>query len=161
MIRLSKNNDRVFNYIRLDIIAVLLLLFISTNFSQVIDSTVQGGTLNVRITDFANDNGKCRFALDNSKEIYESEDSVFIGKILQIVNGESTLTIDSLKYGTYAIKVFHDENSNREFDTNVLGIPTEDYGFSNNASGWFGPPRWEKAKFLFNEKEMMIDISVD
>jgi uncharacterized protein (DUF2141 family) len=84
-----------------------------------------------------------------------------MGKIIPIINGEASLTIDSLQYGTYAIKVFHDENSNGEFDTNVLGIPSEDYGFSNNASGWFGPPRWEKAKFLFNEKDMTVQISVD
>jgi hypothetical protein len=50
MIRLCKNNERIFNYIRIDIIAVLFLLFMPANSSQVIDSTVDRGTLNVRIT---------------------------------------------------------------------------------------------------------------
>ena len=161
MIRLSKNSNRVFNYIRFDIILILSLLFSSTIFSQVIDSTIEKGTLTVRITGFANDNGKCRFALDNSKEVYESEDSVFVGRILPIIDSVATFIIDSLEYGTYAIKVFHDENIDGELDTNILGIPSEDYGFSNNASGWFGPPSWEKSKFLFNQKEMTVEISID
>jgi uncharacterized protein (DUF2141 family) len=32
-------------------------------------------------------------------------------------------------------------------DFNVLGIPTEAFGFSNNASGSFGPPKFEAARF--------------
>ena len=49
----------------------------------------------------------------------------------------------------------------RELDSNFLGIPTEDYGYSNNASSWFGPPSWEKAKFIFNKEELTIEISVE
>jgi uncharacterized protein (DUF2141 family) len=57
--------------------------------------------------------------------------------------------------------VFHDENKDGELDTNILGIPSEDYGFSNNVSSWFGPPSWEKSKFPFNKKELTLEISVD
>ncbi|MBT8387620.1 MAG: DUF2141 domain-containing protein [Ignavibacteria bacterium] len=119
------------------------------------------GTLIVNIVGFENNNGNCWFALDKIKEVYESEDSVFIGKILPIISGEVIINIASLEYGYYAIRVFHDENSNAELDSNFLGIPTEDYGFSNNAGAWFGAPSWERAKFLFNRKEMAIEISVD
>ncbi len=31
-------------------------------------------------------------------------------------------------------------------DKNLLGIPTEDYAFSNNALGKMGPPSFESAK---------------
>ena len=143
------------------VVVALVLLFIPLNFSQNVDSSDYTRTITVRITGFTSDDGDCWFALDNSKEVYESDDSVFIGKILPIINNEVNLTIDSLKYGNYAIKVFHDENSNGELDSNFLGIPSEDYGFSNDASGWFGPPRWEKAMFLLNQREMTIEISID
>ena len=122
---------------------------------------VEAGTITVKITGFENDMGECWLALDNSEEIYESDDSVFIGKILPIVNKEVIIQIDSLPYGIYAIRVFHDENSNGELDSNILGIPTEDYGYSNNVSAWFGPPSWERAKFLFNGKEMSIGVSIE
>jgi hypothetical protein len=42
------------------------------------------GKLTVKVIGFKNDIGDCWFALDNSPDIYESEDSVWIGKILQI-----------------------------------------------------------------------------
>jgi uncharacterized protein (DUF2141 family) len=151
----------VLTYLRHVIVATLIFLFIPLNYSQDTDNSVEMGSLIVQITGFASDEGDCWFALDNSKEVYESEYSVFIGKILPIINNEVFLKIDSLKYGNYAIKVFHDENRNEELDSNLLGIPTEDYGYSNNASAWFGPPSWEKAKFLLNQEEMTIEISVD
>jgi uncharacterized protein (DUF2141 family) len=128
---------------------------------ELFDSNVEIGNIIVIISGFENSNGECWFAIDNSEGIYESEDSVYIGKILPIINNKVVITIDSLQYGNYAIRVFHDENSNGEVDTNFLGIPTEDYGYSNNASAWFGPPSWERAMFKLNQKEMRLEISVD
>jgi len=34
--------------------------------------------------------------------------------------------------GAYAVSVFHDANGNRRLDTNLIGIPSEDWGMSNN-----------------------------
>ncbi|NNG27636.1 MAG: DUF2141 domain-containing protein [Ignavibacteriaceae bacterium] len=140
-----------------------LIVFFSVHiiFAEGIEKSSDKGSLIVKIIGFENNKGDCRIALDKLKNVYEGGDSVFIGKILPIINSEVSLKIDSLNYGNYAIKVFHDENSNGELDSNFLGIPTEDYGFSNNASSWFGPPSWEKAVFLFNHEEMSIEISVD
>ena len=69
--------------------------------------------------------------------------------------------VEDLPYSQYAVKVFHDENTNSELDTNFLGIPTEDYGFSNNVRGTFGPADYDDAKFLFEQTEMKMEISVD
>ena len=161
MIQFSKVYNQIFIPVQLFTLSAIIIFFIPLTYSQDTNSSAQMGTVIIRITGFASDEGVCWFALDNSKEVYESEDSVFIGKLLPIINNEVHLTIDSLKYDHYAIKVFHDENSNGKLDSNLLGIPTEDYGFSNDASGWFGPPRWEKAMFLLNQKEMTIQISID
>ncbi len=119
------------------------------------------GKLIIRITGFENDTGDCWFAIDNNKNIFEGDTSVYIGKILPIINREVVIELDSLKFGEYAVKTFHDKNKNGKLDLNFLGIPTEDYGYSNNARSWFGPPSWDKAKFLFNQKEMKIEIKVD
>jgi len=58
---------------------------------------------------------------DNSKSVYEREDTVWIGKVLPIVKKQVVVVIDSLKYGEYAVRVFHDENKNKIIDTNLLG----------------------------------------
>lgn len=143
-------------------VIIISLLFLQNIWAQIgAFESNNYGKLIIKITGFKNDTGDCWFAIDNSKDVFESDDSVFIGKILPIINNEVFVQIDSLKYGFYAIRVFHDENKNGKLDTNFLGIPTEDYGFSNNARSWFGPPSWEKAKFLFNQKEMKIEIKVE
>jgi uncharacterized protein (DUF2141 family) len=60
-------------------------------------------------------------------------------------------TFSDVPSGEYALAVYHDVNGNKEFDKNVLGIPQEDYAFSNNASSPFGPPSFEKAKFRLED----------
>ncbi|MGH8076158.1 MAG: DUF2141 domain-containing protein [Lysobacter sp.] len=49
-------------------------------------------------------------------------------------DGDSTLSLSiaDLAPGSYAVRVMHDENGNGKLDTNMVGMPTEGYGFSNN-----------------------------
>ena len=161
MINLIIQNKNFLIKLKHSLLTGLIFFFIYPTFARVVDNSSDKGSLIVKIVGFENNKGECWFALDNSKEVYESKDSVFVGKILPINNNKVIVQIDSLNYGNYAIKVFHDENSNQELDSNFLGIPTEDYGFSNNASSWFGPPSWEKAQFIFNKEKLTIEISVE
>ena len=142
-------------------IYLFVITSIITSFPQDSDIQIGWGKLTVIINGFDNAEGNCRFGIDDSKKVFEREDSVWIGKVLPINNKEVIVVIDSLAFGEYAIRVFHDKNENMIIDTNILGIPTEDYGYSNDASGWFGPPSWEKAKFIFNKPEMIIYIKID
>ena len=68
--------------------------------------------------------------------------------ITELVKGNSCIfTFNNLKEGIYAIRYFHDENSNKKLDTNFLGIPKEGIGFSNDAYGKFGPKDFEELLF--------------
>lgn len=40
-----------------------------------------------------------------------------------------------------------------------MGIPTEDYGFSNNAKPVMGPPSYEKCSFTLDE-ELTMEIKL-
>jgi uncharacterized protein (DUF2141 family) len=51
--------------------------------------------------------------------------------------------------GTYALSAFHDKNGNGKLDTNLLGMPIEDYCASNDARGFMGPPSFEDSKFVY------------
>lgn len=160
---MNSQKKQIFNYISLSLIIISILISLNPEliFAQVSENILNNGKLTVIITGFDNNIGNCRFALDNSKFIYERDDTVWIGKVLPIIDQQVIVVIDSLEYGEYAIRIFHDENENEKIDTNIFGIPTEDYGYSNDASSWFGPPSWEKAKFLFNQSDMTIEIKVD
>lgn len=46
--------------------------------------------------------------------------------------GELELVFTDLAPGKYALRLMHDENDNGKLDANLVGMPTEGYGFSNN-----------------------------
>lgn len=77
-----------------------------------------------------------------------------------ILNGHATCQFESIPSGTYAVSVFHDENSNGKLDTNFLGIPREGVGASNNATGHLGPPKFSAAAFHHSGSRTTLKITV-
>jgi uncharacterized protein (DUF2141 family) len=60
--------------------------------------------------------------------------------------GTTTLTFSNLTDGDYAVQLFHDEDGDGQMKTNMFGIPSEGYSFSNSARGSFGPPKFSDMK---------------
>lgn len=59
----------------------------------------------------------------------------------------------------YAVAAYFDENKNLYLDKNIVGYPTEKYGFSNNARSKFSAPTFEMAAFeLTKEKKIKIHL---
>lgn len=73
--------------------------------------------------------------------------------LVEIKEGRATATFDGLPPGEYAVSAFHDKNNNGKLDTNFAGKPTEPYGFSNNARGTFGPPKFERARIRVEDNQ--------
>ena len=82
----------------------------------------------------------------NLELLDENQKSVTAKKSV-INNKRCIITIEDLKAAKYAIRYIHDENANDKLDTNWMGMPTEGYGFSNNAYGSFGPQSFDKWLF--------------
>lgn len=61
--------------------------------------------------------------------------------------GITTITFSEIPPGEYAISVFQDENNDGILNTNMVGIPKEGYGFSNDAHKPFGPPEYKDCTF--------------
>jgi len=76
-------------------------------------------------------------------------------KTLLRENAASTvrLVAHDLPAGSYAVSAIHDENDNGKLDRNFMNIPTEGFGFSNDALGNAGPPKFEQARFDFDGKK--------
>jgi uncharacterized protein (DUF2141 family) len=98
-------------------------------------------TLTIEIRNLKNNKGKVFLELRDGKDRFVQ------GVTATISNNHCVITIKNLREGAYSFKFFHDENNNRELDTNWLGVPTEGFGFSNNVLGAFGPPAFEKTVF--------------
>jgi uncharacterized protein (DUF2141 family) len=138
---------------------ILIFSFSTLSFSS--DGTKKKGKLIIKFNGMSSNNGNVKIALCNSDENYKNHKSPFIGKTIPIDNNIAIIEIDDLPFGEYAIKAFHDEDANDDLNTNILGIPIEDYGFSNNASGLFGLPSWEDAKFTFSDNSKIVEIVID
>ncbi len=75
-----------------------------------------------------------------------------------IHDGGARCVFRDVRPGTYAIAAIHDENRNGDLDRNWLGIPTEGYGFSENASAILGAPSFHVASFAFEGGELFLTI---
>ena len=83
-----------------------------------------------------------------------------LGVTVPATNRPTLALFSNLKPGTYAISAFHDVNGNGKLDTNVLGLPTEKYGFGNDAMGAFGPPTFKAASVTIGPENRSIVINL-
>ncbi|MRW89628.1 DUF2141 domain-containing protein [Duganella sp. FT80W] len=102
--------------------------------------------LTIQVDGVASDQGQVMVAVFNSADTFPS-------KALRAVtvparSGKVQLRIDGLPAGEYALAVYHDANGNGKLDRNLMGMPTEDYGFSNNALGKRGAPSYADARIV-------------
>ncbi|MCP9292498.1 DUF2141 domain-containing protein [Gracilimonas sediminicola] len=104
--------------------------------------------------------GEIRIALFDSEKEYNKKENPLYAVVLSVDDETITWSQDSLYFGEYAIAVYHDKNENGELDSNLLGIPKEAYGFSNNARGRFGPASWKDAHFSINSERSTMAIEI-
>lgn len=71
-----------------------------------------------------------------------------------------TAHITNLKFGTYAIALYQDENSNGKIDKNFIGMPTEGYAFSQNFKPTVKAPNFGQCSFVYNAKEHRLNIKM-
>ena len=72
---------------------------------------------------------------------------------------DATFSFKDLKPGEYAVMITHDENDNGKMDTNVMGMPLEGYGFSNNPQV-MRKPTWDEARFTVTDSDVAIDVEL-
>ena len=85
----------------------------------------------------------------------ENENPVIVGTS-PVINYSSEISFDSIFPGKYAIQFFHDENKNQKMDFNLIGIPKEKFGSSNDVKPILGPPKFEKMLFEIYEDKKII-----
>jgi len=76
----------------------------------------------------------------------ESVEESCIASVKEI-NLQNSEINSMLPHGEYAFTLYVNFNGNKKLDKNFLGIPKEQYGFSNNVMGRMSPPTFDQAKF--------------
>lgn len=107
-------------------------------------------TLKIEITGLRNKTGKIML------QVLDEKEKVINQQMTDIKDLSCIFTIDNLKAGKYGVRFYHDENLNQVMETNMVGKPTEGYGFSNNVTGRFSMPPFEKWLFVLNENKTLV-----
>lgn len=120
------------------------------------------GDLTMVITGLTGNEGRVRFDLNNSGDTFKPQKNrppAFAEGHAPIKNRRAEYTFKDIPCGGYAVRLYRDANSNQTLDLSVLGVPQEQYGFSN-CKGCVLPPSWEKARFLFDKEHPVVVIAL-
>lgn len=117
----------------------MTLRFIAT---LLISLPATAATIDVHVTNTAGGKGNVNVAVCDRERFLKQ--CAYTGTV-PARDGETVVTIKGVPPGTWAVLAYQDENANGALDRNLIGIPSENYGFSRDARGRFGPPSFDDA----------------
>ena len=132
------------------IIKLIIILFFQANL------IAQHSDLNVKITNIKEVKGHLEIGVYNNPELFPKVDQQYKVFYIKVTASNMNYTIKGLKHGQYALAIFHDLNSDTICNRNIMGIPTEKYGFSNNVRPFLSAPSFEDAAINLNSKKNII-----
>lgn len=155
--RIPKCSVNVLSIRRMGIIVFFLLA------ASVMGNSDAGkeNAIQVGVDGLRNDRGQVLCALFSSAPDFPKKpENALAHAKSTIAHEQATCEFQSIPPGTYAVSVFHDENSNGKLDTNFMGIPREGVGASNNAKGRLGPPKFASAAFPYPGGRLFLQITI-
>lgn len=142
--------------------AVSLLLLAFTMLTNVnSESTPNNITLTVSVEGLRNSDGNVLLSLYKDGDGFPDNSAKAVASKGKPANGGTvTFTFENLSPGKYAISGIHDENDNKEMDTNMLGIPKEGIAISNINKKIMSSPSYKDAAFEVSEEDDSFTINV-
>jgi len=118
--------------------------------------------LRVEFSNIREAKGSLYVAVYDRSEDFLKDNRIRSKKVLPVgQTGSLKISLGNLPSGKYAISCFHDLNGNGKLDTNWAGIPSEPYGFSNNARPKFRAPKWAEAVFELSGSGGTIGVRLE
>jgi uncharacterized protein (DUF2141 family) len=117
---------------------------------------VQAETVQLKISNMNGEMGQLALAIYNNASSFPDDSKrAFATKFVAINTrlNSQVVTLD-LPAGDYAIAIFLDKNKNGSLDKNLVGVPKERFGFSNNPTIRFGAPSFSECEFNVSEKKL-------
>jgi len=111
----------------------------------------QNADLTLKVRNIEEVKGQMCIAIYGSEEDYKDSENQVWSDCIPVSSSLFEFIIEGLPKGMYMISIFHDVDSNEELNSNWIGMPKEPFGFSNDAKGKMGPPKFEDASFEIKE----------
>lgn len=116
-------------------------------------------TVTVTVTGLAGPAGEVGCALHTDASTFPTGEgrSVWVAP----TDGVAVCRFENVAPGVYAVASSHDLNGNRVTDTNLLGMPTERWGVSNDVRPFLRAPTFEEARFAVPASGVTLTITLD
>ena len=103
--------------------------------------------INVVVQGVKNNNGLIAVTVyaDDPSRFLAKKGSLYVGRV-DAKTGTTRACVFLPKPGVYAFAVYHDEDGDKGFDRNGIGLPAEAYGFSNNPATLAGLPQFRTVR---------------
>ncbi|KGF72048.1 hypothetical protein DO97_13600 [Neosynechococcus sphagnicola sy1] len=137
----------------------LLLVAVSHLMLTASASAAANSNLRVTISGLKNQQGQVCLSLFSSQQGFPgSSERAVQARCLKVAEIPMVVQFQNLPPGSYAIAVFHDANGDNILNRNGLGIPTEEFGFSQNPGIFAGPPKFGDSQVLVFGPETNIQV---
>lgn len=117
-------------------------------------------TLTIVVEGVRNSTGQIGMLMFNSRQGWPDElRDALRGTTVPAVAGRTVIKVDGLIAADYGALVIHDENMNQKLDRDWKGLPSEQWGMSNNPRVYFAAPSFDRARFhLSGDMEIHIQL---
>ena len=124
-------------------------------------SIIHTNNVRIIIPNIRSDKGEILIAIYNKANGFpENAALAFRTTKMKAKKGSLAYVLNGLEHGKYAIAIFHDENGDGKMNKNMLGIPKEGYGVSNNVKNLMSAPAFKDAVFDHTkETELSIQLN--
>jgi len=138
----------------------LVLIFLVSIFTVSLSAQDKKATLTVELKNVKIE-GTLYLTLYNKDDGYPTDSTKAFAKNMKKVTAVTEKVVfKDIPFGTYAVSVWHDQNDNQKMEKNLIGIPKEGMGVSNDAKGNTGPPKFKDAKFVIDKEKTEISITL-
>ena len=137
----------------------ILVSFTACVWALVLTEFLYADTLVINLQGVPSSEGTVLIEILGSESAFKGEEKSVASVMQRAQAGTMSYSV-TLPKGAYGARVMHDMNDNGELDANFVGIPSEPWGFSNNATGNFGPPKWQDVQFSL-DGEVVQDIRLN
>lgn len=127
------------------IILLLFAIFATTN------SYGQEYTLTLHVSNIKEKKGTIIVSVFDNINDFLKEGREFYKQVVQVKDSFILFTFRKIPKGRYAIALFHDLNGDSKCNKNLIGLPKEGFGFSNNYIPIYRPPKFDEVQFEIKE----------
>lgn len=136
------------------VLAVSVMFFFTTN-------AASAAEVLVNLTGVRSHEGNIGCLLFNQEDGFPKAVEKAFDKQVHPAMNNAICQFTGLSAGAYAVAANHDANANQKLDTNLLGIPKEAWGVSNNIRKSLRAPTFEEAQFKLQAgQRLTIEIEV-